>query len=338
MRDIKSIHIIGAGIMGLSAGIKLLEAGYQVTQLAECFSPNTTSDTAPACFHPYINPDPLLFKCISQSWKEYCELKTIIPTIIKDIPFIELHPEIITDEIYGYDSKKFLENLKDFRQLKEDELPEGYQQGYSYKTLLIDITLYLPYLNEKFLRLGGIQEKKKIHSLNEFIDKTDLVINCSGIGAKALVNDTDLTAVRGQAHTLSPLADLKSATLAIIKDSSGYPEHPDYALIVPRSNNIYIAGTTQVNDLEMQPREKDQTMIFDRCAKIVPAIKQSKVTNSYVGFRPEMLLKNGMRSLKLYYEFFNNQLHVIHNYGHAGAGISAAPGSAQEVYSMIKKL
>lgn len=95
MSKFKSIHVVGAGIIGLSTGIKLLEEGYSVTQVAQSFSPLTTSDTAPACFHPYINPNPMLFKCISQSWIEYSKLQKIVPDIVKK-------RVCITDFLWGF--------------------------------------------------------------------------------------------------------------------------------------------------------------------------------------------------------------------------------------------
>jgi len=42
------IGVMGAGVAGLSTGKLLLNAGHSVTIYAEHFSPNTTSDVAPA--------------------------------------------------------------------------------------------------------------------------------------------------------------------------------------------------------------------------------------------------------------------------------------------------
>ena len=43
--SVLDISIIGAGVSGLSTGIRLLEAGHDVTIFTECISPDTVSDT-----------------------------------------------------------------------------------------------------------------------------------------------------------------------------------------------------------------------------------------------------------------------------------------------------
>ena len=44
--SVLDISIIGAGVSGLSTGIRLLEAGHDVTIFTESISPDTVSDTA----------------------------------------------------------------------------------------------------------------------------------------------------------------------------------------------------------------------------------------------------------------------------------------------------
>ena len=48
------ISIIGAGVSGLSTGIRLLEAGHNVSIYTESISPHTVSDTAAAWWYPFL--------------------------------------------------------------------------------------------------------------------------------------------------------------------------------------------------------------------------------------------------------------------------------------------
>ena len=48
------ISIIGAGVSGLSTGIRLLEAGCSVVIFADKSSPDTVSDTAAAWWYPFL--------------------------------------------------------------------------------------------------------------------------------------------------------------------------------------------------------------------------------------------------------------------------------------------
>lgn len=66
-------------------------------------------------------------------------------------------------------------------------------------TYTCEPTRLLPWLTEQFLAAGGKLEKRKIHALPELIDDGyDLVINCSGFGARELVDDNTVTSIRGQ--------------------------------------------------------------------------------------------------------------------------------------------
>ena len=49
--------VIGAGVSGLSSGIRLLENGWKVTIWSTEFSPNTTSDIAAALWYPFLSAE-----------------------------------------------------------------------------------------------------------------------------------------------------------------------------------------------------------------------------------------------------------------------------------------
>ena len=46
--------VVGAGVSGLSSGIRLLEDGYKVTIVADSLSPDTVSDKAAAWWYPFL--------------------------------------------------------------------------------------------------------------------------------------------------------------------------------------------------------------------------------------------------------------------------------------------
>ena len=47
--------VVGAGVIGLSTGIRLLEDGWDVSIWSSKFSPNTTSDVAAALWYPFLS-------------------------------------------------------------------------------------------------------------------------------------------------------------------------------------------------------------------------------------------------------------------------------------------
>lgn len=58
----------------------------------------------------------------------------------------------------------------------------------------------LPYLFKRFTSAGGKFKQTRIDSIEKLADEGDydVVINCSGLGAKKLVNDDKVKPVRGQ--------------------------------------------------------------------------------------------------------------------------------------------
>ena len=47
--------VVGACVIGLSTGIRLLEDGWDVSIWSSKFSPNTTSDVAAALWYPFLS-------------------------------------------------------------------------------------------------------------------------------------------------------------------------------------------------------------------------------------------------------------------------------------------
>lgn len=58
----------------------------------------------------------------------------------------------------------------------------------------------LPYLFKRFTAAGGKFIQRSISSIEKLADEDDydVVINCTGLGAKKLVNDNEVKPVRGQ--------------------------------------------------------------------------------------------------------------------------------------------
>src|SRR5207247_10186907 len=75
----------------------------------------------------------------------------------------------------------------------------AFKNGFAITVPLMDTTIYLDYLANRFLNAGGeIFANVRLEKLEAVEGKFDLVINCAGIGARELVQDADLEPHRGQ--------------------------------------------------------------------------------------------------------------------------------------------
>jgi hypothetical protein len=78
----------------------------------------------------------------------------------------------------------------------------GPTKGFLMSSVVTEIRRYLPQL-QRFLEQDPRVKfiKKKIYSLSELKDEADVVINCSGLGAKDLVGDLTMRPARGQVRS-----------------------------------------------------------------------------------------------------------------------------------------
>lgn len=77
------------------------------------------------------------------------------------------------------------------------------RSGYSCKTLTFEPSRFLPKLLKDVEKLGGMVEKCCLTNLEEAAARADLVINCSGLGARDLVPDPNIYPIRGQVFRVS---------------------------------------------------------------------------------------------------------------------------------------
>lgn len=76
-----------------------------------------------------------------------------------------------------------------------------FRQGYNFITYTAEPFLLLPWLIKEFVALGGKMERRNIKMLQQLAEEGyDLIINCSGLGARELVADKTMTPIRGQVY------------------------------------------------------------------------------------------------------------------------------------------
>src|SRR5207248_408719 len=76
--------------------------------------------------------------------------------------------------------------------------PSIFSDGYALTVPLIDTTIYLDYLANRFYTTAGRIESAHISKAEEIPRDFGLIINCAGIGARELVHDSELEPHRGQ--------------------------------------------------------------------------------------------------------------------------------------------
>jgi D-amino-acid oxidase len=306
-----SCTVLGGGVSGLSTGIRLLEMGLEVRLVAERLSPETVSDTAAAWWYPFL-VEPLI-KTNRWSSESFVE-------------FVRLMEEEGLEFITMRAGREYLkrpcrppgwsESINHFRILEKSEIIEGYSFGWEIEAPVIEMSHYMPWLKSKFELLGGSIETRKISDFDEL--ESDLIVNCSGLGAREICHDEEVVPVRGQ--------------VVYIKQDPGfgrYDQRPESLIYtIPRRDVTVLGGTAQKGDWTMEIREEDEEDILKKCESLWPELDRANIVGRAVGLRPSRT------EVRLEKEHVGDKV-VVHNYGHGGAGVTLSWGCADEVARLM---
>jgi len=303
---------VGAGVSGLTTGIRLLEEGWNVNIITENMSPNTVSDTAAAWWYPFLaEPIEKTNRWSSETFKQLLRLKNI-----EGVDCITLRKgrEYLEEKC---DPPGWSFEIPYFRILEKEEIIEGYTFGWEMEAPVIEMNLYMPWLLSRFEDLGGVFELKKFNSIEEV--PGEFIVNCTGIGARIISEDETVIPVRGQ--------------VIYIEQDPGFgrfdqqPETLTYT--IPRRDITVLGGTAQKGDWDSNIREKDTEYILSKCEALWPELDRTKIVGQAVGLRPSRY------EVRLEQENIDSRT-IIHNYGHGGAGVTLSWGCADEVVRLLK--
>ena len=308
----KSVTVLGCGIVGLTTSLKLQEKGFDVTIISKEHFNKTLSSKVGAIWFPFeIHPKEKANKWATLAYKEY-QLDVKEGNGVSFIPFITSY-----NNESNTDWTKQLPNGT-VRKAFASELPKGIKTAHVSIVPLAEPLSYLPYLFKCFLENGGIYKEQKIENLKEASTLDILVVNCTGLGAKELCNDTDLQPMRGQILRCKKM-DIPSCADSIKKGALSY--------VISRSHDCVIGGTDYENDWNTNIEKKDTELILNRIINGGLSQNTPEVLEEIVGLRPK---RSAVR-----FEFDENYSNIFHNYGHGGAGFTVAWGCAIELAELF---
>jgi D-amino-acid oxidase len=306
------VAIIGAGVSGLTSAVLLSKRDFRAAIFASEAGQQTTSAAAAAIWFPY-DAGPVE-RVIPRALETYHTLVDLARDPNSGVSEIELRQCSRAGELPIPDWAVALGARR-----VAAELPPAFTSGFALNAPLMDTTVYLNYLANRFRKAGGeIRAGVHFNKLEDVAPEFDLVINCAGIGARNLVGDRDLEAHRGQV-VIVPKIDKLSHAIAC--------DMPPLMYAIPRRNNCVFGGT---NDLSYD-RIVDPTVtarIVEECTRVL-GLPKPKVLTERVGLRP--FRKSGVR---LEPGRLTDGRRVIHNYGHGGAGFTLSWGCAREVVDL----
>jgi D-amino-acid oxidase len=217
----------------------------------------------------------------------------------------------------------FANKFAGFRHPHEGEISNEYADAHILQDApIIDPTVYLPWLRQQILVEGGVFEQKFVHKLSDVSSEFQVIVNCTGLGSRELVGDTDLHSERVQVLKIKP-----NGVTDVVIDDEGVHKR---SCIVPHGGYVKIGG---VFDGDAQGSDVDPQATADILARarlVMPgfAFEASDVVDVTRAYRPERSLTRVEK------EQLDGRL-VVHNYGHDGMGYILSHGIAAEIVDYL---
>jgi D-amino-acid oxidase len=300
---VSRVIVVGAGVVGLSCAVRLLEDGHRVDVVARDLPLETTSAVAAALWYPYgALPQDRVTAWAAASYEVLAALAAAVPRSgVRMVPGTEVLRDRRPDPWWS----PAVPALR-----AATDLPSGYSAGWSFVTPVAEMPVYLTWLAGRVEELGGTITRLNLSALPE---GGDVVVNCSGLGARLLGADRTVHPVAGQVVRVAQLG-LDRWWL----DGTG----PTY--VVPRERDIVVGGTATEGEWSRTPSPDTAAAILQRATLLVPELHDAVVLQHKVGLRP------ARPTVRL-----EREGRVVHCYGHGGAGVTLSWGCADEVAALV---
>jgi D-amino-acid oxidase len=302
------VIVVGAGVVGLSCAVRLLEAGHHVDVVARDLPLETTSAVAAALWYPYRAYP--FDRVTAWSQRTYAALEALAgddaETGVRMLPGTELHRSRTPDPWW----REAVPHLT-----RVGAVAPPYVDGWSFAAPVVDMPVYLRWLVRRLSALGGTLTRMALAALP---DRADVVVNATGLGARRMAEDPSLLPVRGQVVVVEQMGLDRWWLDASV---------PVY--VVPRSREVVVGGTDDEGDWNRRPDPSVAREVLARATALVPQLAGARVLRHAVGLRP------ARPEVRLEAETAG-RTRVVHCYGHGGAGVTLSWGCAEEVVGLVE--
>jgi D-amino-acid oxidase len=304
------VIVVGGGIIGLTAALRLRERGADVTVWTPAGPEQTVSAVAAAVWYPTrTGYDPRLLDWAKATYDQFYRhaFERVPGVLIRETRNLERDGS--TGEPWWAPAARGVRYLP---------IDRPWTREVRFRAPLVEMTAYLPWLRQQFVAAGGRVVRRRIDRLEEALVEAPTVVNATGLAAGALCGDPDVIPARGQI--------VRVANPGIIVSVRDQDEPSTY--IHPRSRDVVLGGTWQENSWNTTPDPATRDAILQRCIALVPELAGAPIVGEEAGLRP--VRRGGPR---VEAEKWPGGT-VVHAYGHGGAGMTLCWGCADEVAAL----
>ncbi len=320
------VLVVGAGVIGLTTAICVAEAGLTVAVAAAEPPGQTTSAAAGALWGPHlVGMDDRIARWSAVTRDRLADLAapglgaTGLAGIVRTARGIAATASADA-EPPEYAATGSLARCE------PGDVPDGYAAAWRVSAPLIAMPAYLDYLAGRLGRAGGTTafgaRFATLADARGFAPRARVVVNCAGYGARDLVGDREVVAIRGQAVVV------RNPGLRDFFVGSGAPGWP-LTYLFPHEDVVVLGGTEEAGCDSREPDPATAARIIEVCAAIRPELRNAAVLGHRVGLRPVR------PSVRLETEQAADGVTIVHSYGHGGAGVTLSWGCAEDAADVV---
>lgn len=320
------VLVVGAGVIGLTTAICLVEAGVRVTVAAAEAPRETTSVAAGALWGPHlVGRDDRIARWAAVTRDRLAQLAAAPIGATELAGVVRTARGLAATASADAEPPEYTAGGSPAR-CDPAEVPDGYAAAWRLSAPLIAMPGYLDYLAGRLGQAGGTTafgvRFGTLGDAREFAPRARVLVNCAGYGARDLTGDLDLIAVRGQAVVVrNPgLRDFFVGTGA-----AGWP----LTYLFPHEDVVVLGGTEEPGRDSRAPDPATAERILAACTAIRPELRDAAVVDHRIGLRPVR------PSVRLDTEQAPGGVTVVHSYGHGGAGVTLSWGCAEDTVGLV---
>ena len=332
--------VVGAGVVGLTTAVRLLQSGFDTHVVADKAAEESVSVGAGAIWEcPPFKASPLDACC---AWA--LASKDVFDALGKQRGVFQRRTHYLWEncDACPADALAPAPFSKDFRAGEPpQEVGSRYAVGWSHLVPILDMPSYLPFLRSVCIALGGTIQTTDapLRTLEDGIQAVTsqhggptVVVNCTGLGAASLtdVADPAVIPVRGiKVYVHAP--DVRPVDVYIVEPRD---TGTSFTSITPRGDTGVWAcsGVAQPGATSLEVTAEEVEAIMARCVDLLPALKGRPVTGAWAGLRP--LRQAAAGGIRVAAERMASGTLAVHNYGHGGAGVVTSWGCANDVAAL----
>ncbi|KAK1921030.1 hypothetical protein DB88DRAFT_501974 [Papiliotrema laurentii] len=359
------VLVLGAGVIGLSSALDLVEAGYRVAVAAkdlpeDSFSTGFASPWAGCNWHTFEDDGSSpAAKRDARTYARLAKVAATHPHLCKRIEFVDVFSTRVPAE-----SRWNNDLVGGICEVTRDTypIPGGHPHAHIWNSYIIHAPKYILHL-ASLLRSKNVPiVRTRLSSLDEAYDipsigPVSLVVNATGLGSFSLIGVEDPKAHPARGQTVLVRAPRAKRCIMNTESFMGDDDAAKPAYIIPRPgcDEVVLGGTYIPNNHSSLPDLVEADRILQACFDLEPLLapqgggwRDIEVISHNVGLRPardggarveleKKVVGSATRRVGRPNSADKKQVGVVHAYGFGSAGFQASLGAAEEVVQLTNE-